>query len=525
MANVNRNHLPLVLIILDGWGYAPAGGGNAIAEAKTQYFDYIWKYCPRTLLTASGVPVGLPEGSPGNSEAGHLNIGAGRVVHLDVTLIDQMIKDGSFFQNKVILEAVAHATKNNSNMHLMGLLSKAGTHSLIAHLYALLSMMRLQKFDRVFVHLFSDGRDSDPTSAIELVAEVEAAMQKIGVGRIVSISGRYFAMDRDNRWGRISRAYNLMVKGEGAVFPNAQAAIAASYSQGITDEFIEPRMIADQTNHFPKISNNDSIVFFNFRSDRTRELSKAFLDEKIAEFPDRVKLENLFFATFGIYDEQAVGHRVFYPEAINTPLAKAVSDAGLKQFHTAETEKYPHVTYFINGSRVLPFPGEERMVIPSSRKYKTYDLIPEMSANSVTNELLTAINHKIADFYIVNFANTDMVGHTGNFFATVAAAEFVDKCLGRILQMLKKLGGTAFVLADHGNAEQMVNPKTGEPDTEHTTNPVPFVIFSSPENLRGIRLATGQALSAVTPTALDFIGLSKPADMTASSLIVKDVSS
>ena len=519
---VKKQVKPFGVVILDGWGLAPNWGGNAIAQAKTKNFNKLMLDFPSTSLLASGTAVGLPVNSPGNSEAGHLNIGAGHVVHQDITLIDQKIEDHSFYENPVLLEVVEHAKKNNSSIHLIGLLSKTGIHSHIRHLYCLLKFLKENNFAKVFIDLFSDGRDSDPMSGIEMVAEVEAEIKKIGIGRISSISGRFFAMDRDNRWGRISRVYNLLVCGEGNCYPSAGAAFSKAYAERQTDEFIEPRLIADQFHEKALIVDNDAVIFFNFRSDRSKELTEAFLADKIPQFPDRKKLNNLYFASFVIYEENQLSHKVFHPEIIQNPLAKVWSTQKLRQFHTAETEKYPHVTYFINGGTEKAFPGEDRLMIPSPQNVKTYDYAPKMSAAELTSNLIARISKKVYDTFIINFANTDMVGHTGNFEATVQAAEFVDECLGKVAETMQSFGGTMIVLADHGNAEQMVNPHTGYADTEHTTNPVPFLIFSADSQIKSLKLNSDGILASVAPTILELMRIEKPADMVNQSLVIKE---
>lgn len=514
---------PFGIVILDGWGIAPAWGGNAVAQARTKYFREIWKNFPSTSLLASGDAVGLPTNSPGNSEAGHLNIGAGKVVHQDITLIDKKIFDQSFYNNEVLLEAINHARKYNSSIHIMGMLSKAGIHSHIKHLFALLDLLKRNKFSKVHIHLFSDGRDSDPMSGIELIDEVEKEVIKIGIGQIASISGRYFAMDRDNRWGRIARTYNLMVSGEGNCFSTPKAAFSSAYTGGQTDEFIEPRMITNKTQGQQLISNNDSIILFNFRSDRAKEITSAFLDDQVQGFPDRKKINNIYFASFVIFEENNLAKRVFQPETIENPLAKVWSERGFNQYHTAETEKYPHVTYFINGGIEKPFPGEKRLMVPSPQDVRTYDLKPEMSAKIVTSNLINELNRSKTDTFIVNFANPDMVGHTGNINATIQAIETVDQCLGGILECVSKQNGTTIVLADHGNAEQMVNPRTGFPDTEHTTNPVPFVIVNQILKQNDIKLRSDGILASVAPTVLELMNIEKPEYMVNQSLIINEI--
>ena len=512
---------PFCLLILDGWGIAPAWAGNAITQGRTPNYDKAWKIFPSCSLLASGVAVGLPVNAPGNSEAGHLNIGAGKVVHQDVALIDEQISSGEFFKNEILQEAIAHAKKNHSNIHLMGLLSKAGTHSHVRHLYALLKLMKDNNFSRVYVHLFSDGRDSDPTSGIETVEEVEKEIKKIGVGRIVSITGRFFAMDRDNRWGRISRAYNLLVKGEGNAYESSRAAFSKAYSEAMTDEFIEPRLIAGKSAQKVTIEDNDSVVLFNLRGDRTKELTQAFLAGKIPEMPDRKKLKNLCFVSFVMYDEDKLSKRAFYPEKISAPLAAVWSNEGLKQCHAAETEKYPHVTYFFNGGVEKPFHNEARVMVPSPKDVKTYDYRPEMSAKPLTEAILAAMKSDRHDAYIINFANADMVGHTGNLGSTIKAVECVDNCVGKVLSLIFDLGGTAVLMADHGNAEQMVNPRSGTMDTEHTTNPVPFIIIRKGLGKGDLVLQNNGILGSVSPTILELMSITKPQSMLNQSLLIK----
>lgn len=515
-----KSKKPHVLIILDGWGIAPVWGGNAISMAEVKNFQEIQKKYPYTTLMAFDGAVGLPSGAPGNSEAGHLNIGAGKVIHQDQPIIDQEISSGNFFKNKVLLGAIDHARKYKSNVHLFGLLSKTGTHSHINHLFALLKMIADNKFSDVYIHLFTDGRDSDSMSGIEMLSEVEEQIKIHQVGRVESVVGRFFAMDRDNRWDRVMKAYDLLVEGKGKTYPTTGAIFTDSYSHGITDEFIEPSVIQDKQYNFIPISDNDSIVFFNFRIDRAKELTNCFLSPNIAEIPKRKILKNLYFATFVMHDEKSVARQSFFPERVTDPLAAIVSLKGLRQYHTAETEKYAHVTYFINGGKEEAFPGEDRLVIPSPNSVRTYDKMPEMSAAAVTSTLIAAINRNIYDCLIVNFANPDMVGHTGNLEATVKAVEYVDQCLGKVLDAVTKKNGVAFVCADHGNAEQMVNPRTGTPDTEHTTNPVPFCIISDEPNLKKIKLRSDGALCAITPTILDIMGVPYDKNQKDKSLII-----
>ncbi len=506
--NKQQKKRPFVLIILDGWGIAPVWGGNAISIAETRNFDRAFSSYPHTILNASGEPVGLPPGSPGNSEAGHLNIGAGYVVHQDGAIIDDKINDGSYFSNQTIIEAIDHAKKNNSTLHLMGLLSKTGTHSQLRHLYALLDLIKSQNFSRVCIHFFTDGRDSDPMSGIEMANEVAEKIAAVGIGKMCSFVGRFFAMDRDNRWERIEKAYNLLVNGTGEQFTNWRSVFSSTYTKGKTDEFIEPSIVANKEQSFEPIKDNDSVIFFNFRSDRARELTKAFLASDFPGFANRRFLSNLYFCSFVMNDEIQLSKPVFVLEKIANPLAGLWSNANLTQFHIAETEKYAHITYFLNGGQESPFPGESRMMIPSPKEYPTYDLIPQMNIQLVTGNIVEQLQKNAYDCYAINFANADMVGHTGNLKAAVQAVEFVDRALGSILNEVLNQDGVAYITADHGNAEQMVNPKTGEPDTEHTLNPVPFMVISNEKDLQKLRFKAGGSLSSITPTILDTMNIS-----------------
>ncbi len=513
------------LIILDGWGVAPVWGGNAIGIAELKNFNTITKKCPSTTLLASDGAVGLPEDSPGNSEAGHLNIGAGHVVYQDQSIIDAGIADGSFFKNPVLIEAIEAARQKKSRLHIVGLLSKTGTHSQITHVYALLKLCNQLDFRNVYLHLFTDGRDSDTMSGIETLSELENQMKENNVGQISTIIGRFFAMDRDNHWDRIKSAYDLLTLGKGTKYGSAGEIFTQSYTRGLTDEFIEPSLVINMGKNPELISDNDSVVFFNYRADRARELTQAFLDPGVSInqlLPNRKILKNLFFATFVMHGDTTLGRHVFAPQQVLNPLAEQWSAHNLRQYHTAETEKYAHVTYFLNGGREKPLPGEDWMMIPSPRSVLTYDLLPEMSAQAVSNTLIQAINSNIYDCFVVNFANGDMVGHTGNLKATVKAVEYVDKYLGQVLNAVLQKQGTAFVFADHGNAEQMVNPRTGEPDTEHTTNPVPFSIVSADQRLTKLKLRRDGALANITPTALSLMNIPFDQEKLAKSLIVND---
>lgn len=514
--------VPFVLMILDGWGVAPAWGGNAITLAKTPNFDLMWKTYPRTTLSASGESVGLPSEAPGNSEAGHLNIGAGRIVYQDISVIDKKIEQGQLKESKALSEGVKQVKKYNSNVHIIGLLSETGIHSHLKHLLPILEHLKENGIKQAYIHFFSDGRDSDPMSGLEYLAKAENIIKQVGLGEISSIVGRYYAMDRDNHWGRTARAYNAIVKCEAEKAESARSVFAQSYTRRITDEFIEPRIIVNKNQSCHTISDNDIIISFNFRSDRIKQLILSFLEKDLPMFPDRKFLNNIKVLSFTIYrtDEDKAEH-IFSSEKVTNPIAKVISDNNLKQLHCAETEKFPHVTYFINGSETKPFKFEKDILIPSPR-VKTYDLMPKMSAQKVTETILNSINKNNFDFYIINYANPDMVGHTGNLQAAMVAVSFVDLCLGKVAQNVLTKGGTVLVCADHGNAEQMVNTHTGEPDTEHTTNPVPFAILNN--DLRGkIILESNGSLSNIAPTITELMGLDTSSEMnSSSSLIIKN---
>jgi 2,3-bisphosphoglycerate-independent phosphoglycerate mutase len=510
------------LIVLDGWGIAPVWGGNAIAVAETPVFNSLVNKYPSTTLVASGTGVGLSEGSPGNSEAGHLNIGAGQVILQDQGLIDNHINDGSFFSNGTILGAIEHSRKNNSMLHIMGLLSKTGTHSQIAHLYAILKLLHDQNFSNFMIHFFTDGRDSDVMSGIEMLAEVQNKCAEFGFGpnRIASIVGRFYAMDRDNNWSRVKKSYDLLTQAVGTQFETPGSVFASSYSQNITDEFIEPSVIANKSQPIATVKDNDSIILFNFRADRAKEITDAFLNDQIPDYPDRKKLNNLYFVSFVMYNENSLAKQAFAPVLHNHGLAQIWSEHGLKQYHSAESEKYAHVTYFFDGGSEKKSPGEDWAMIPS-KKGLSYAKLPEMSARELTAETLSVINKDIYDCFVINFANPDMVGHTGDLQATAKAVSYVDQCLGEILSLIQKKNGVAFICADHGNAEQMVNPKTGGPDTEHTSNPVPFIIFGADFENKKIALRQDGKLSDIAPTVLELMGINLEIPGMNKSLIVR----
>ncbi|OQB05968.1 MAG: 2,3-bisphosphoglycerate-independent phosphoglycerate mutase [bacterium ADurb.Bin212] len=522
MSSFNKDHSPYVLLVLDGWGIAPSWGGNAISQAKTPNYNYLCKNFLYTTVKASGRDVGLPDDSAGNSEAGHLNLGAGKIILQDETIINKEIENGHFFQKKLLLEAFDHAQKNNSTVHFMGLLSDAGTHSHISHLFALIDMAKQLSFRRVKLHLFSDGRDSAPMSGIELLDKVERYISHAGIGEICSIMGRYYAMDRDNRWGRTSRAYNTLVKGEAEFASNARQVFSKSYARGITDEFIEPRIIVNAEQHASLVKDNDVVILFNFRPDRVKQITMSFLANEIAEFPDRKKLNNIKFLSFTMY-EQHYGdwpiQHIFKPDTNKSPLSKILSENNLKQLHIAETEKYAHVTYFFNGGNDKPFPNENWNLVPSP-KVKTYDVTPHMSAQTITTYLVKALDENKYDVIVANYANPDMVGHTGNLQSTIQAVTFVDHCLGVIAKKVVDKGGTLLVCADHGNAEQMISPTTGQAYTEHSTNPVPFIIASKHVDKVKNHLIPGR-LSDIAPTLLYMANIGIPDEMAGSNILFR----
>jgi 2,3-bisphosphoglycerate-independent phosphoglycerate mutase len=506
---------PLVLVIIDGWGYRAETAGNAIAAAKTPNWDALWARWPHTTLAAAGEPVGLPEGQQGNSEVGHLNIGAGRIVYQDLTRINRAIEESAFQQNNTLLEAM-RAVKKGHALHLMGLVSPGGVHSASAHLEALLEMAHRLGLPRVYVHAFTDGRDEPPTSGAVYLQQLVESMRRIGTGRIASISGRYDAMDRDRRWDRTERAYRTVVEGSGPTAPDPVAYIRQSYEAGVTDEFLEPtRIVEPGMDPSPPIGDGDSVIFFNFRPDRARQLSHAIVDPDFDQFERRQRPKLAHFVTFTEYEKGLPAEVAFPDEPLSASLAEVIADAGWRQFHTAETEKYAHVTYFLNGGREAPFTGEDRLLVPSP-KVATYDLKPEMSAPQVTERFLERLAEARDRFLVVNFANPDMVGHTGVFAATVRAVEITDEMLGRIAQATLSRGGLLAVTADHGNAELKVDATTGAPLTAHTTSPVPLIVAGSDATL----LRDGGKLADVAPTLLNLIGRRPPTAMTGDDLAV-----
>jgi 2,3-bisphosphoglycerate-independent phosphoglycerate mutase len=534
---------PVVLAIMDGWGLTAPGPGNAVDLATTPNVDRWIATYPFTTLAASGLDVGLPEGQIGNSEVGHLNIGAGFVVYQELTRISKSVSDGDFFENPALIGAIEHARASDGNLHLIGLFGPGGVHAHEDHLHALLELARRQSFERVYLHLFLDGRDVLPRSALGFMDALDAAIQRIGVGRVATVSGRYYAMDRDKRWERTGLAYDAIVNGVGPTAEGARAAIQAAYDADISDEFVLPTVIRHDGHPVATIMDGDAVIFTNFRPDRGRQLTKALLlpdiDEQIQrhyarqaeeglKLPDHIwqrgrQLQNLHMVTLTQYEDDLPVLVAFPPRPVREPIAAVVSAAGKAQFHLAETEKYPHVTFFLNGGREDPFPGEERVLVPSP-KVATYDLQPEMSAAGVTAELLTAVRSDTYDLIVVNYANPDMVGHTGMIPAVIKACETVDAGLGLVVPEVLARGGALVIIADHGNAEVMIDPGTGGPHTAHTTNPVPCILVAADDlglAKDQVSLRAGGRLADVAPTLLDLMGLPKAGDMTGESLIVK----
>lgn len=510
-----NNHRPLALVIIDGWGYSPKREGNAIALADTPNYDHLMETYPHTLLEASGTRVGLPAGVMGNSEVGHLNIGSGRVIRMDVSRVDYEISTGDFFQNKVLVTTMARIKERGSALHLMGLISDGQVHSSIDHLYALLRMAKLQGLEKVSVHCFLDGRDTPPKSAVSYIAVLQKRIEEIGCGQIATIIGRYYAMDRDKRWERTKRAYDLLVKGQGEPATNPIAAIEKSYERSVTDEFIEPVVLLRADGQpIATLKDGDGVIFFNFRPDRARQLTRALAVAGFNEFPidDRPQTN---FVCFTVYDRTFPIPVAFPPQEHDQVLAQVWADHTVRNYRLAETEKYAHVTYFFNGGVEKEYPSECRLLVPSP-KIATYDLRPEMSAFKVTQRVLDGILDGETDVFVINFANPDMVGHTGKLDQTIEACQHIDICLGWITKAIMNAGGISLITADHGNAEQMINPETGQPHTAHTTNPVPFHLIDPAS--RGLKLREGGALEDVAPTVLGLLGIAQPQEMTGRDL-------
>ena len=507
---------PTVLLILDGYGERKEKEGNAIALAKTPVMDRLKKEFPYVEGQASGLFVGLPDGQMGNSEVGHMNMGAGRIVYQELTRITKSIQDGDFFENKALKAAVEHCKKEDSSLHFMGLVSSGGVHSHIEHIYGLLELAKRAGLKNVYLHAFLDGRDTPPDSGKSFLLAVEKKMQELGVGEIATISGRYYAMDRDKNYDRVEKAYRAMVDGTGEKASSVEEAIDASYAKKVYDEFVLPTVI-EKDGAVHTVSDGDAMIFFNFRPDRAREICHAFCDDDFSFFERGVR-KNIFFVCFTDYDPTIPNkHVAFEKEEIHNTLGEVVSNLGKNQLRIAETEKYAHVTFFFNGGKEEPYENEDRILVPSPKEVPTYDLKPEMSCYTVTEKLTEAIRSGKYDLVVANFANPDMVGHTGVLPAAIKAIEVVDECMGKVVDAVESMHGNLFILADHGNADIMIDEKTGEPYTAHTTNPVPFILVSEEKH----KLREGGCLADVAPTLLELMGIPQPKEMTGKSLLEK----
>ena len=506
---------PVMLMILDGFGINEKTDCNAVKLAKTPNIDKLMKKYPNTIMYTSGLKVGLPDGQMGNSEVGHTNIGAGRIVYQELTKITKSIEDGDFFAIPEFIEAIENCKKHNSKLHILGLLSDGGVHSHIRHLYGLLEMAKRRDFEDVYVHCFLDGRDTPPASAEGYITQLEEKMKEKKVGKIASISGRYYAMDRDKRWDRVKKCYDALVRGEGNKATSATIAIEDSYQKEVFDEFVEPTVIVNNDTPIATIGENDSVIFFNFRPDRAREITRAIVDPEFDGF--ETEKINTYIVCFTNYDETMPNVKIaFKKEPLVNTFGEVVSKNGLKQLRIAETEKYAHVTFFFNGGEEKQYPGEDRILVPSP-KVATYDLQPEMSAPIVTKKVVEAINEDKYNAIILNFANPDMVGHTGSLPATIKAVETIDECVQKVVDAMLAHNGTILITADHGNCEQMIDYKTGEPHTAHTTNPVPLILVTNDETLK---VKSGK-LADLAPTMLEILGIEKPEEMTGESILEK----
>jgi 2,3-bisphosphoglycerate-independent phosphoglycerate mutase len=516
---------PFVLIVMDGWGFNPRRDGNAIALARTPNIDKLEQNWPHTLIRTSGEAVGLPPGQMGNSEVGHQNIGAGKRVLQDYTRVSESIRDGSFYHNPAFLKAIEHVKKNQSQLHICGLLGPGGVHAHETHLEALLRLAQMHDVERVYIHSFTDGRDTSPTDGIEFMKLLQARAHEIDpehTAKVATVSGRYYAMDRDNRWDRTAKTYFAMTRGEGLRANSATEAIQQSYDKGVTDEFIMPTVVMEDNHPVAVVKNGDALIHYNFRPDRARQLTKAFVMDKLppqaeGKFNRGPRLQDLVFVMMTEYEAGLDAEVAYRADEVEMPLARVISDAGLRQFHTAETEKYAHVTYFINGRRETPYPGEDRELVPSP-KVPTYDLQPEMSAAGVTDTAVEHIRGGQYDLVIMNYANADMVGHTGVLEAAIKAVEAVDTGVGRVVEATLAVGGGLLITADHGNAEQLIEYDTGKILTAHTTNPVPLYLVVP--QLAHVKLRSDGILADVAPTILQVMGIPQPKDMTGRSLIL-----
>ena len=508
---------PTVLMILDGYGLNDRVEGNAVKEANTPVMDQLMTECPYVKGLASGMAVGLPEGQMGNSEVGHLNMGAGRIVYQELTRITKEIQDGDFFKNEALLHAVKNAKDNGTALHLFGLLSDGGVHSHITHLFGLLELAKREGLENVYVHCFLDGRDTPPQSGKGYVQELTDKLAELGVGKIATVMGRYYAMDRDNRWDRVERAYNALTKGMGIPAESGVAAVQNSYNNGKNDEFVEPAVVMENGKPVATIEDGDSVIFFNFRPDRAREITRAFCCDDFTGFTREKRIQTTYVC-FTDYDETIPNKEVaFHKVAITNTFGEFLAAHGLKQARIAETEKYAHVTFFFNGGVEEPNEGEDRILVKSP-KVATYDLKPEMSAPEVCEKLVDAIKSQKYDVIIINFANPDMVGHTGVEKAAIAAVETVDSCVGKAVAAIKEVNGQMFICADHGNAEQLIDYETGAPFTAHTTNPVPFILVNADPSYT---LREGGCLADIAPTLIELMGMEQPKEMTGKSLLIK----
>ena len=508
---------PLLLMILDGWGINPEAESNAVAQARTPNMNRLSAEYPSSEIDGSGLSVGLPSGQMGNSEVGHTNIGAGRVVYQDLTRISKSIQDGDFFENPALVECMQKAKAGSGRLHLSGLLSDGGVHSHDTHLYALIEMAKRHGVPEVYVHCLLDGRDTPPQSGAEYLERLEAEIARIGHGRIATVMGRYYAMDRDNRWERVEKAYRAIVAGAGKEYPSAQAAIRESYQEGVTDEFVQPCVIVEGGAPVGKLSDGDGFIFFNFRSDRAREITRSFTDPSFTGFNREIWPKLSSYVCMTCYDETFNLPVAFGADDLVNIFPEVIGNAGLTQLRIAETEKYAHVTFFFNGGRETPFPGEDRALIASPKEVATYDQKPEMSAYLVTEELLKRLDQDKYDVIILNFANADMVGHTGILEAAVRAVEVVDECVGKLVDKVRQLGGVVLITADHGNAEMMAD-ENGGPHTAHTCDMAPVVLVD--DTRKGAKLRKG-VLADLAPTMLEILGIPQPPEMTGKSLLVK----
>lgn len=509
---------PTVLMILDGYGLNERQDGNAVAEANTPVMDRLMKECPFVKGNASGMAVGLPDGQMGNSEVGHLNMGAGRIVYQELTRITKEIQDGTFFENPALLKAVENCKKNDSSLHMFGLLSDGGVHSHNTHLYGLLELAKRNGLEKVYVHCFLDGRDTPPASGKGYAEELEKEMQKIGTGEIASVTGRYYAMDRDNNYDRVKLAYDALTRGEGLTAASGPEGIQASYDREETDEFVKPTVVVKDGKPVATIKDGDSVIFFNFRPDRAREITRSFCDDDFKGF-DRGQRLDLTYVCFSDYDPTIPNKEVaFHKISVTNTFGEWLAAHHMKQARIAETEKYAHVTFFFNGGVEEPNEGEDRILVNSPKDVATYDLKPQMSAYEVCDRLVEAIRSGKYDVIIINFANPDMVGHTGVEAAAIKAVEAVDECVGRAVEAIREVDGQMFICADHGNAEQLVDYETGAPFTAHTTNPVPFIIVNADP---AYALREGGCLADIVPTMIELMGMEQPKEMTGKSLLVR----